>query len=243
MFELTEGPAHKIYDVIRQAADAYQEAALLAVSSSSATYHARFLKELVARDAESRQHLLRDDRMEEDRMSSTATIPSQGPITPTHTHPIPYPPQLPPPPPPPPSSRPSLSHPSHPGQAPQTRPLQPSPPLHPTVYANGHTHTHPQPIPPPSVSQPPPPPPTAPVHIESQYPLYTSSSAPAIASMGAYIAAAPLPQYGNEPPAVEIAADATYSRHILESLGFRADYHTNNWFHHAMGPSASAGML
>ena len=234
MFDLTECSALKIYDTIRQAADAYQEAALLAVSSSSAAYHARFLKELVAKDAESRQHLLRDDRMEEDRMSSTATIPSQGPITPTHTNPIPYTPQLQQA---PSSGRPSLSL-THPPLPPQSRPLQPSPPLHPTVYANGTTH--PQSIPPP-VAQPPPPPPSAPVHMDNQYSLYTSSSAATVGSINAFITQAPPPHYGNE-PSLELAADATYSRHMLESLGFRSDYHPN-WFHQAMGPSASAGML
>ena len=237
MFELTECSAHKIYDTIRLAADAYQEAALLAISSSSAAYHARFLKKLVAEDAESRQHLLRDDRMEEDRMSSTATIPSQGPITPTHSNPIPYVPQLQRA---PSSGRPSLSlsHPPLNGQPPQSRPLQPSPPLHPTVYANGITHS--QSIPPP-VAQPPPPAPPAPVHMENQYPLYTSSSAPTVAPLNPYINPAPPPHYGNE-PSLELTADATYSRHMLESLGFRSDYHPN-WFHQAMGPSASAGML
>jgi len=235
MFELTEGSAQKIYDTIRQAADAYQEAALMAVSSSSAAFHARFLRELVAKDAESRQHLLRDDRMEEDRMSSTATIPSQGPITPTHSNPIPYVPQLQQPPP----GRPQLSHPPLAGQPTQNRPLQPSPPLHPTVYANGTTHA--QPITP-SVAQPPPPPPSAQVHMENQYPLYTSSSTPAVAPINPYIVPAPPSHYGNE-PSLELAADATYSRHMLEALGFRgADYHPN-WFHQAMGPSASAGML
>jgi hypothetical protein len=234
MFELTECSAQKIYDTIRQAADAYQEAALLALSSSSAAFHARFLKELVAKDAESRQHLLRDDRMEEDRMSSTATIPSQGPITPTHTNPIPYVPSLQQA---PSSGRPSHSHPLA-GQPPQSRPLQPSPPLHPTVYANGTSH--PQPIPP-TVAQPPPPPPPATVHMENQFPLYTSSSAPAVAPINPYIASAPPSHYTSE-PSLELTADATYSRHMLESLGFRADYHPN-WFHQAMGPSASAGML
>lgn len=237
MFELTEGSAQKIYDTIRQAADAYQEAALLALSSSSAAFHARFLKELVAKDAESRQHREhREDRMEEDRMSSTATIPSQGPITPTYANPIPtYVPQLQPPPP----GRPPLSHPL-PSQPPQGRPLQPSPPLHPTVYANGTAH--PQPIPPP-VAQPAPPPPPAPVHMGAAdpYPLYTSSSASAVAPLNPYIAPPPPAHYASE-PTLELTADANYSRHMLESLGFRADYHPN-WFNQAMGPSASAGML
>jgi len=235
MFDLTECSALKIYDTIRQAADAYQEAALLALSSSSAAFHARFLKELVAKDAESRQHLLRDERMEEDRMSSTATIPSQGPITPTHSNPIPYAPQLQQA---PSSGCPPLSHPSHAGQPPQNRPLQPSPPLHPTVYSNGTTHPHP--ISPP-VSQPPPPQPPAPLHMDNQYPLYTSSSAPAVGPINPYIGSAPPSHYTGE-PSLELTADATYSRHMLESLGFRADYHPN-WFHQAMGPSASAGML
>lgn len=75
--------------------------------------------------------------------------------------------------------------------------------------------------------------------MENQYPLYTSSSASAVAPINPYIA--PPSHYGNE-PSLELSADANYSRHMLESLGFRSDYHPN-WFHQAMGPSASAGML
>ncbi|PVG02850.1 hypothetical protein CPB86DRAFT_548759 [Serendipita vermifera] len=49
------GTAFKdIHELISQTADAYEEAAGLAVSSSAAAYHARFLRALVAKDAESK---------------------------------------------------------------------------------------------------------------------------------------------------------------------------------------------
>ncbi|KDN51824.1 hypothetical protein RSAG8_00373, partial [Rhizoctonia solani AG-8 WAC10335] len=49
--DLDEGASiQKIYDLISNTADAYQEAAIHASSSGSAAYHARFLRSLVAKD-------------------------------------------------------------------------------------------------------------------------------------------------------------------------------------------------
>ncbi|EUC62088.1 priB protein [Rhizoctonia solani AG-3 Rhs1AP] len=53
--DLDEGAStQKIYDLISNTADAYQEAAIHASSSGSAAYHARFLRSLVAKDMASK---------------------------------------------------------------------------------------------------------------------------------------------------------------------------------------------
>lgn len=53
--DLHEEATKKIYDLISQTADVYQEAALMASSSGSAGYHARFLRSLVAKDLADKQ--------------------------------------------------------------------------------------------------------------------------------------------------------------------------------------------
>jgi hypothetical protein len=54
--ELSPTASQDIHNLITQTADVYQEAALLAVSSSAAAYHARFLRALLAKDAEWKMH-------------------------------------------------------------------------------------------------------------------------------------------------------------------------------------------
>ncbi|KAG8801147.1 hypothetical protein FRC16_001206, partial [Serendipita sp. 398] len=96
--ELAATGAHRdIHDLISQTADVYQEAALLAVSSSSAAYHARFLRALVARDAESKiprpqRRSLPSSRASPDAMDEdgprSAAVSTYSPVHPTAPHPI-----------------------------------------------------------------------------------------------------------------------------------------------------------
>lgn len=53
--DLHKEATKKIYDLISQTADVYQEAALKASSSGLAGYHARFLRSLVAKDLADKQ--------------------------------------------------------------------------------------------------------------------------------------------------------------------------------------------
>jgi hypothetical protein len=98
--DLHEEATRKIYDLISQTADVYQEAALMATSSGSAGYHARFLRSLVAKDladkareAKRRAHKFRDG----DSVSgSSANAPSPS-LLPSPTNIIPsYHPPAPP---------------------------------------------------------------------------------------------------------------------------------------------------
>lgn len=93
--ELSHTAAQDIHNLITQTADAYQEAALLAVSSSSAAYHARFLRAMLAKDAEWKIHRpgrpsmsssrASPDGMDEDRHGGPLTTPTTaiGPYPPT----------------------------------------------------------------------------------------------------------------------------------------------------------------
>lgn len=90
--DLHEEATRKIYDLISQTADVYQEAALMATSSGSAGYHARFLRSLVAKDladkareAKRRAHKARDG---ESVSGSSANAPSPS-LLPSPTNIIP----------------------------------------------------------------------------------------------------------------------------------------------------------
>ncbi|KAF8333940.1 fungal-specific transcription factor domain-containing protein [Cantharellus anzutake] len=96
--DLHEEATKKIYDLISQTADVYQEAALMASSSGSAGYHARFLRSLVAKDlsdkqraAERRAHKHRDA----DSTSSSSQHAASPSLLPSPTNAIPsyHPPQ------------------------------------------------------------------------------------------------------------------------------------------------------
>lgn len=98
--DLHDEATRKIYDLISQTADVYQEAALMATSSGSAGYHARFLRSLVAKDladkareAKRRAHKSRDG---ESVSGSSANAPSPS-LLPSPTNIIPsYHPPAPP---------------------------------------------------------------------------------------------------------------------------------------------------
>jgi hypothetical protein len=48
--QLHEGTAHEIHSLISKTADAYYDASVLSPASTSAAYHARFLRSLLAND-------------------------------------------------------------------------------------------------------------------------------------------------------------------------------------------------
>ncbi|QRW00587.1 Fungal specific transcription factor domain [Ceratobasidium sp. AG-Ba] len=85
--DLDEGAStQKIYDLISATADAYQEAAIHALSSSSASYHARFLRSLVAKDMATKARQVARDRKVKDNSDAMSTGgTSQG--TPNHSSP------------------------------------------------------------------------------------------------------------------------------------------------------------
>jgi len=84
--QLHEGTAHEIHSVISKTADAYYDASLLSPASTSAAYHARFLRSLVAND------IFKSRRNEPERYES-APLPIdprlQGPPSHPHSGPAP----------------------------------------------------------------------------------------------------------------------------------------------------------
>jgi hypothetical protein len=98
--DLHEEATRKIYDLISQTADVYQEAALMATSSGSAGYHARFLRSLVAKDlsdkareARRRAHKSRDGESvsgSSNNAPSPSLLPSPTNIIPSY-HPPAHP--------------------------------------------------------------------------------------------------------------------------------------------------------
>ncbi|KAJ7063042.1 fungal-specific transcription factor domain-containing protein [Mycena amicta] len=96
--KLHEGAAHDIHSLISKTADAYYEASVLSPTSTSAAYHARFLRSLLSNDIfKARQP--DSDRFEsmpiDPRLQAPAPTPlySQQQLTPTHDQPqqFPYP--------------------------------------------------------------------------------------------------------------------------------------------------------
>jgi len=80
--DLHEEATKKIYDLISQTADVYQEAALMASSSGSAGYHARFLRSLVAKDLADKQRAA-ERRAHKHRDAESSNSPSQNPASPS----------------------------------------------------------------------------------------------------------------------------------------------------------------
>lgn len=237
LHELAHTASHDIHELISQTADAYQEAALLAVSSSSAAYHARFLRVLVAKDAESqvvrRTHRTsmsssrgspdgRDDIQSVPARGSSTSLPSYTPIHPNPPHSLhgshPTSPQYP--------SFPVGPHATLPppalhGQTPQMSPIDTKPPLGypPRTPASAHASN------PPSSA--------------GGYGHYN----------GVEYGHQPTNMVVSYPPVLQNSAselDMRYSRNLLQELGYplmTGIEPAAEWFTQAMGPSGCAGLL
>jgi hypothetical protein len=227
LHELAHTASNDIHELISQTADAYQEAALLAVSSSSAAYHGRFLRALVAKDAES-QAARRVNRASMSSSPDNMTNISPPPRRPSSNGLPPYAPmhsgqaqsvhgshsaspQF--------SSFPGPSHAALPPvlhtQTPQMSPTETKPPLVYRAPGSGHSSN----------------PPSA-----GGYAHYNGNAT----------------EYGHQPamvvqyPAVipnsASELDMRYSRNLLQELGYPVEPVTE-WFTQAMGPSGCAGLL
>ncbi|KAJ7632335.1 hypothetical protein FB45DRAFT_912180 [Roridomyces roridus] len=75
--QLHEGTAHEIHSLISKTADAYYDASVLSPASTSAAYHARFLRSLLAND------IFKSRRSEPERYESMAIDPRLQGTTPT----------------------------------------------------------------------------------------------------------------------------------------------------------------
>lgn len=218
--ELNESASQDIHDLITQTANVYQEAALLAVSSSSAAYHARFLRVLVAKDVESKNGRPRSsvesshdshDEMEDQRPSLPPYVPITNQVSQMHSNNsfAPY------------SNVPPLPPPLLIPQNQQMSPIEPKP----SSYRN-----------------PPPTPSSAEQHYSHFNSMeYNQSPHPHHQMVPSY---PPVLHHAGHPIASEL--DLRYSRTLLQELGYPAmgiDPAVSEWFTQAMGPSASAGML
>ena len=245
--ELATTASRDIHDLISQTADVYQEAALLAVSSSSAAYHARFLRALVAKDAESK--LLRQlhrhsgqssrnspDHMDEDPSPSRGT---QSVYSPVHPHP---------------NGRPShagtnsqatspqyatfpaaaISHNAPPPHLPQMSPTETKPSL---IYRPPPHHAHPQPNGTTSTA----------TYSHSHYGSVDYSHPHAVTGhhppMVVQYPAAVIPAQSVSTNPSEL--DMRYSRSLLQELGYpsMSVEPVGEWFTQAMGPSSCAGLI
>ena len=226
--ELSPTASQDIHDLITQTADVYQEAALLAVSSSAAAYHARFLRVLLAKDAEWKMHRPArqslsssrnspDDMDEERRASTMAPYPPahHGPpqshsIHPTSPH---Y------------STFPSAAHAALP-PAMHTSQMSPTDTKPTIVYRNT-----------PSTSNG--------VTNAGGYPHYGTGSMEypqhPHPPMVQYPSAAMHPP---GPASATSELDMRYSRNLLQELGYPSMgvEPVAEWFNHVMGPSGCAGL-
>jgi len=79
--QLHEGTAHEIHSLISKTADAYYDASVLSPASTSAAYHARFLRSLLAND------IFKARRGESERYESMPIDPRLQAPTPTSIYP------------------------------------------------------------------------------------------------------------------------------------------------------------
>lgn len=227
LHELAHTASNDIHELISQTADAYQEAALLAVSSSSAAYHARFLRALVAKDAESQvarranrasmsSSRASPDHMDDVPRPSSNGLPSYAPVHSGQGHSAhgshSASPQY--------SSFPGSAHATIPPvmQTPQMSPTETKPPVVYRTSGSGLSSN----------------PPSA-----GGYAHYNGNGA----------------EYGHQPgivvqyPAViqnsASELDMRYSRSLLQELGYppMPMEPVTEWFTQAMGPSGCAGLL
>jgi len=88
--QIHEGTAHDIHSLISKAADAYYDASVLSPASTSAAYHARFLRALVANDIfKSRQRydgMPIDPRLQGPMGSHASAVPSSHPQSPNQIY-------------------------------------------------------------------------------------------------------------------------------------------------------------
>lgn len=245
--ELATTASRDIHDLISQTADVYQEAALLAVSSSSAAYHARFLRALVAKDAESkimRQVSQRNsgqssrnspDQMDEDTSPSRGTQSVYSPVHPHNGHSNQAgtssqatSPQY--------ATFPATAIPhSLPPPLAQMSPTETKPPL---MYRPPPHHMHPQ-----TNGA------TTPAYSHSHYGSVDYSHPHAVTAhhppMVVPYAATVIPsQQTQTVTTIPSELDARYSRSILQELGYPAiGMEPAEWFTQAMGPSGCAGLI
>jgi hypothetical protein len=233
LHELAHTASNDIHELISQTADAYQEAALLAVSSSSAAYHARFLRALVAKDAESQvarranRTSMSSSRASPDNMDevpqapprrSSNAVPSYAPMHPGQAQPVHG------------SHSASPQYPSFPGpahaaippaihtQTPQMSPTETKPPVVYRTSGSGHSSN----------------PPSA-----GGYAHYNDNGAEYGRQPGVVV------QYPAVIPNSASELDMRYSRSLLQELGYAPMpvEPLTEWFTQAMGPSSCAGLL
>lgn len=212
--QLHEGATEEIYSTIAKTADAYHEASTLSSSSSSAAYHARFLRALIANDTlrakqaekeryQQQQHQQQQSvRASESRYSSSSYSSGPSPSSGYQQHAM------------------HVDHHSYSSHYPTSPSAPPPPPAMSSSHSHGHQHARDLEYPTAQDSS---------VRSSiSGYP-YTSSSSqhtlppPPVAAPLAQAPPAHASAYSSPPqqPAyVATESDATYYRTMLREIGF-----------------------
>jgi hypothetical protein len=237
------GTAFKdIHELISQTADVYEEAAGLAVSSSAAAYHARFLRALVAKDAESKIGRV---------VRPSVSTSRASPVDEDDVHH------------PPPSAVSTYAS-VHPGHAPRherhsMHSAHSSSPQYPGFQSVPHAAL------PPAIQSTPQMSPTETKPVITAYrtpsipsaPLSAGGPAPTYPHYNSGVEFAPHPHGAHPPMVVQYPPvmqgtqsipsdlDMRYSHNLLSELGYplMGIEPVAEWFTQAMGPSGCAGML